>query len=150
MKLNTLKPGRGARKAAKRLGRGDASGHGGTSTRGHKGQKARSGGYHKRAFEGGQTPIIRRTPKRGFTNVFREQVAIINLDQLGEWPKGTVITLATLREHGLIRRRDAVVKVLGRGEATQPLVIQGARVSASAEKKVLAAGGRVEPVAAGS
>lgn len=144
MKLNELKPGRGSRKAAKRVGRGDASGHGGTSTRGHKGQKSRSGGFHKRAFEGGQTPIIRRLPKRGFTNVFRTAVGVINLDQLANWPVGTPVTLATLKTQRILRRRYDVLKVLARGEITQPIIISGARVSEAARKKIEAAGGKVE------
>ncbi|MBI2346136.1 MAG: 50S ribosomal protein L15 [Deltaproteobacteria bacterium] len=144
MKLNTLAPAPGARKRCKRLGRGDASGHGGTSTRGHKGQKARSGGYHKRAFEGGQTPIIRRLPKRGFHNPFRTPVAIVNLDQLTDWPAATPITPEALKEKGLVRPRMEVVKVLGRGEPGQSLRLKGVRVSATAKQKIEAAGGAIE------
>ncbi|MBI4366956.1 MAG: 50S ribosomal protein L15 [Deltaproteobacteria bacterium] len=144
MKLNTLRPGPGARKRPKRLGRGDASGHGGTSTKGHKGQKARSGGYHKRAFEGGQTPIIRRLPKRGFRNVFRKAVAVVNVDQFGAWPASVPVTIESLREHGLVRSSDTAVKVLGRGDLQQAITVVGALVSASARQKIERAGGRIE------
>lgn len=144
MKLNELRPGAGARKRPKRLGRGDASGHGGTSTKGHKGQRARSGGYHKRGFEGGQTPLIRRIPKRGFTNIFRLPVAVVNVDQLTEWPTGTPVTLEALRKQGLVRRQAATVKILGRGAVQNALTIRGAVVSASARAKIEAAGGRIE------
>src|SRR3990167_1694546 len=96
----------------KRLGRGDASGHGGTSTKGHKGQKSRSGGYHKVGFEGGQMPLHRRMPKRGFNNtVFARTVGVVNLDQLATWPQGVPVTLEALKERGLIRRRYYGIKL---------------------------------------
>lgn len=144
MKLNELQPNFGARKSAKRLGRGDASGHGGTSTKGHKGQKARSGGYHKRGFEGGQMPIHRKLPKRGFTNIFRKDVAIVNLDQLNRMPEGVEVTGQTLMEAGMIKHACCGVKVLGRGEVKRPLVVKVDKVSEGAREKIVAAGGRVE------
>lgn len=146
MKLNAIQPARGSRKAAKRLGRGDASGHGGTSTRGHKGQRARSGGFHKRGFEGGQTPLIRRLPKRGFTNVFRQEVAVVNVDQLRDWPVQVPVTIEALRERGMIGARCAAVKLLGRGESSQAFTVRLAKISQSARQKIEAAGGRIEAV----
>lgn len=148
MKLNELQPNDGARKSAKRLGRGDASGHGGTSTKGHKGQKARSGGYHRRGFEGGQMPIQRKLPKRGFTNIFRKEYAIVNLDQLSRLPEGVEVTGQTLKDAGMIKCACGFVKVLGRGEVKRSLVVKVEKVSGGAREKILAAGGRVEvPVA---
>lgn len=148
MKLNELKPNAGARKAAKRLGRGDATGHGGTSTKGHKGQKARSGGYHRRGFEGGQMPLYRKLPKRGFTNIFRQEFAIVNLDQLSRLPEGVEVTGQVLADAGLIKNACCGVKVLGRGELKRPLVVKLEKVSEGAREKILAAGGRVEAPAA--
>ncbi len=144
MKLNELGPNPGARKPVKRLGRGDATGHGGTSTKGHKGQKARSGGYHRRGFEGGQMPIHRKLPKRGFTNIFRREFAIVNLDQLSRLPEGVEVTGQALKDAGVIKCARSVVKVLGRGIVTRPLVVKIEKVSVGAREKILAAGGRVE------
>lgn len=148
MKLNDIQPNQGSRKPAKRLGRGDATGHGGTSTKGHKGQKARSGGYHRRGFEGGQMPIHRKLPKRGFTNVFRQEFAIVNLDQLSRLPEGVEVTGQTLVDAGLIKSACCGVKVLGRGELKRPLVVKLEKVSEGAREKIVAAGGRVELPAA--
>jgi large subunit ribosomal protein L15 len=148
MKLNELKPNTGARKAAKRLGRGDATGHGGTSTKGHKGQKARSGGYHRRGFEGGQMPLYRKLPKRGFTNIFRQEFAIVNLDQLSRLPEGVEVTGQTLADAGLIKSACCGVKVLGRGVLKRALVVKLEKVSEGAREKILAAGGKVEIPAA--
>ncbi|MBI2343337.1 MAG: 50S ribosomal protein L15 [Deltaproteobacteria bacterium] len=144
MRLNELRPNPGARKSRKRLGRGDASGHGGTSTRGHKGQKARTGGYHKRGFEGGQMPLARRLPKRGFTNIDRREVAVVNLDQLQNWPSGTMVTPETLVAHGLIPKRHETIKLLARGDAPSKLTVRLAAVSVAAKAKVESAGGVVE------
>jgi large subunit ribosomal protein L15 len=144
MRDNTLRPSPGARKRAKRLGCGNGSGHGGTSTRGHKGQKARSGGYHKRGFEGGQMPIARRLPKRGFTNIFSTPYLAINLDQLADWPAGEVVSFQGLLAKGMIRKRDRRIKLLARGDAPANLTVALTAVSASAQKKVEAAGGKVE------
>lgn len=145
MRLNTLRPNPGARKKKKRLGRGDASGHGGTSTKGHKGQKARSGGMTKRGFEGGQMPLVRRLPKRGFTNIFRDAATIVNLDQLTDWPAGEPVTAEALVARGFIRRRHGPVKLLARGECAAKLTVQLQHVSASAKVKIESAGGSVAP-----
>lgn len=148
MKLNEIQPNQGARKSAKRLGRGDATGHGGTSTKGHKGQKARSGGYHRRGFEGGQMPIYRKLPKRGFTNIFRKEFAIVNLEQLERLPAGIEVTGQALVDAGMIKSACCGVKVLGRGSVNRPLVVKVDKVSDGAREKILAAGGRVESPAA--
>lgn len=146
MKLNEI--GRPANKEGtqvKRLGRGNASGQGGTAGRGHKGQKARAGGYHKDGFEGGQMPLQRRLPKRGFTNIFRQEYAIVNLDQLTCFAKGSEITAEVLQDKGLIGRRlGAGLKILGRGELADALTIKAHAFSASARRKIEAAGGTAE------
>lgn len=149
MKLNEIQPNSGARKSSKRLGRGDASGHGGTSTKGHKGQKARSGGYHRRGFEGGQMTLVRKTPKRGFTNIFRKEFSVVNLDQLSRLPEGLEITVDTLVKAGVVKAANWGVKVLGRGEVKKALVVRVNKVSAGAREKITAAGGRVEEPTAG-
>jgi large subunit ribosomal protein L15 len=147
MKLNEIKlPAGRPKKRIKRVGRGDCSGHGGTSGRGHKGQKARAGGYHKVGFEGGQMPLQRRLPKRGFTNIFRREMAVINLDQLANFPAGTEITAEYLHEKGLIGSVREGLKVLGRGELSNSLTIKAAAFSESARKKIEAAGGRAEVI----
>lgn len=148
MKLNEIQPNQGSRKPAKRLGRGDATGHGGTSTKGHKGQKARSGGYHRRGFEGGQMPIYRKMPKRGFVNIFRQEFAIVNLDQLNRLPEGSDITDQVLVDAGMIKSSCCGVKLLGRGEVTRPYIVKLDKVSEGAREKILAAGGKVETPAA--
>ena len=133
--LNNLSP-ETRRKKRKRIGRGDGSGHGGTATRGHKGQKARAGGYHKRGFEGGQMPLSRRLPKRGFTNIFRRLVGIVNLDQLATLPKGTEVTLELAKEKGWVSNKAEHLKILGRGELKHPLKIKTALMSQSAKAKI--------------
>jgi len=138
--LNTLAPVT-YRKKPKRRGRGDASGHGGTSTRGHKGQKARAGGYHKSNFEGGQMPLARRLPKRGFTNIFRKELGIVNLEKLATLPKGTEVTLDMAKEKGWVSNKAQELKILGDGELKHPLKIKTARVSKTAKAKIEAAGG---------
>lgn len=143
MRLNTLQPTPGARKKRKRLGRGDASGHGGTSTKGHKGQKARAGGMTKRGFEGGQMPLVRRLPKRGFHNIFRTTMCVVNLDQLAMWPVGEPVTEAGLVARGLIRQQHGPVKLLARGECPNKLIVQLKHISAAARTKIGAAGGTV-------
>ncbi|PIR21134.1 MAG: 50S ribosomal protein L15 [Deltaproteobacteria bacterium CG11_big_fil_rev_8_21_14_0_20_47_16] len=143
MKLNEIQPNKGARKPAKRLGRGDASGHGGTSTKGHKGQKARSGGYHRRGFEGGQMPLYRKMPKRGFTNIFRKEFSIINLDQLNRLPANAEVNAQSLVDAGMIKSVDAAVKILGRGAVDRAYVVNVDKVSTSAREKIIAAGGRI-------
>jgi len=140
IRLNNLSPEH-PRKNRKRRGRGDASGHGGTSTRGHKGQKARAGGYHKRGFEGGQMPLIRRLPKRGFTNIFRKEVGIVNLDTLSLLSKDQEVTLALVKEKGFVPNRAEILKILGFGELKHPLIIKAHRASKTAEEKIKKAGG---------
>lgn len=144
MQLNELRPALGSRKRKKRLGRGKANGKGGTSTKGHKGQLARAGGYHKRGFEGGQMPLQRRLPKRGFRNIFQLRLAIINLDQLDGWPTETPVTVESLVESGLVRKLQDGVKLLGRGACANQLTVRLSQVSATARQKIEAVGGRVE------
>ena len=143
MKLNELSPNVGSRKKMKRLGRGDSSGHGGTSTRGHKGQKSRSGGYHKRGFEGGQMPLQRRIPKHGFTNIFRREAAIVNLNQLCVFEKGVEVTPEVLLEKGIVDNIENGVKILSGGELKNPLKVKGFKFSKQAKAKIEASGGNV-------
>jgi large subunit ribosomal protein L15 len=144
IRLHNLKPRPGSRHRVKRLGIGESSGHGKTSGKGHKGQKARSGGSIRLGFEGGQMPLIRRLPKRGFNNAaFKKQYALINLDDLNEFKAGTVINEEMLRESKHIRGNMAGLKVLGRGELKHGLTIEADRVSESAREKIEKAGGTV-------
>ena len=144
MQIHDLGPARGARRRRKRVGRGAGSGHGQTAGRGEKGQKARSGGKPQPWFEGGQLPLHRRVPKRGFTNIFRQEYAIVNLRDLSRFPAGTRITPATLQEAGLITLTGAGLKVLAEGSVTQPLYVTAHRFSVKAAEKIRAAGGTVE------
>lgn len=146
MKLHELKPVPGARAGRVRRGRGIGSGMGKTSGRGHKGQNARSGGGTRRGFEGGQMPLTRRIPKRGFTNIFREEIAIVNLRDLDRFPAGSVVTPEDLQNEGLIKNSALKVKLLGKGELDRPLTIQVHKVSKGAAEKVVAAGGKVEVI----
>lgn len=147
MNLNEIKiPCGRPKKRTKRVGRGDSSGHGGTSCRGHKGQKARAGGYHKVGFEGGQMPLQRRLPKRGFTNIFKRRYAIVNLDELSVFPAGTEVNAELLLEKRIIRKPEAGLKILGRGEISNALTIKASAVSESARKKIEAAGGKIEVI----
>lgn len=143
MNLHTLKPRPGAKHRVKRLGCGESSGHGKTSGKGHKGQKARSGGSIRLGFEGGQMPLARRVPKRGFNNaVFKTQYAIVNLADLdASFEAGATVDEAALRGAGLIRGSFDGVKVLGNGELTKSLTITADKVSASAREKIEKAGG---------
>lgn len=143
MNLGSLKPSEGSRKKKKRVGRGEGSGHGGTSCRGHKGQNARSGSSRNPGFEGGQMPLYRRLPKRGFRNPFRKDVAIINIGQLNRFPEGSVIDEALLVQSGLIHRVGDGIKVLGKGTLDRPLSVKIEMVSRGAREKILAAGGSV-------
>ena len=140
--LSTLKPPRGSTKATKRKGRGPGSGHGKTAGHGHKGQKARTGGHVRPGFEGGQMPLIRRVPKRGFTNPFKQDARAVNLEALAAFA-GREVTAAALAEAGLARAGEPV-KLLADGDAPQGLVVKGLKVSAAARAKIEAAGGRVE------
>ncbi len=144
MKLNELSPPKGARKAVKRLGRGLGSGHGKTAGRGTKGQKARSGGNIRPGYEGGQMPLQRRLPKRGFTNIFRQEFAIINIRDLERFEKGSVVDKAALMDAGLVKRHSDSVKLLGHGAIDYPLVLRVDRCSKSARAKLEAVGGSVE------
>jgi large subunit ribosomal protein L15 len=144
MRLHNLSPRPGAKKRRKRLGSGESSGHGKTSGKGHKGQKARSGGSIRLGFEGGQMPLIRRRPKRGFNNAaFKTRFAIVNLDDLNEFADGTAIDEAMLRKAGLVRGKIDAVKILGRGELTKKVSISGAKFSETAKRKIEAAGGSI-------
>lgn len=144
MRLNELRPAKGARKKEKRIGRGPGSGHGKTSTKGHKGQLARAGGGKAPGFEGGQMPLIRRVPKRGFHNIFRTEYTVVNLKMLTRFEGQEDITPQRLRETGLVKSRNARIKILGEGELTRPLVIQAHRFSQSAIEKIQKAGGKAE------
>jgi large subunit ribosomal protein L15 len=144
MRLHNLKPRPGAKHRVKRLGIGESSGHGKTSGKGHKGQKARSGGSIRLGFEGGQMPLIRRLPKRGFNNAaFHKNYAIINLDDLNSFDAGTVVNEEMLRESKMIRGNVVGLKVLGNGQLKHALTIEAHKVSASARQKIEGAGGTV-------
>lgn len=145
MKLHELAPANGARKGNKRLGRGEGSGHGKTAGRGHKGHKARSGGGPRPGFEGGQMPIHRRLPKRGFKNLFGREVAVINVRDLTRFDSGATVDEAALRAAGLVKGKVDLIKLLGKGEITVPLTVQLPAVSAGARQKIEAAGGTIAP-----
>lgn len=144
MKLSELSPPKGARKAVKRLGRGPGSGHGKTAGRGTKGQKARSGGNVRPGYEGGQMPLQRRLPKRGFTNIFKKEFVIVNIRDLERFEKGSVVDKAALVEAGLLKRDSDSVKLLGQGTIAYPLVLKVDCCSKSARAKLEAVGGQVE------
>ena len=144
MKLHELQPAAGSTAAPKRLGRGVGSGLGKTSGKGHKGAKARSGGGKRPGFEGGQMPLTRRLPKRGFTNIYRKEYAIVNVSALNALEEGTVVTPELLRKKGLIGSLQDGVKILGGGELTTKLTVAVDKVTASAKEKIEAVGGKVE------
>lgn len=145
MKLHELKPAEGSTKSRKRVGRGNGSGLGNTAGRGSKGQKARSGGGVRPGFEGGQMPITRRLPKRGFTNIFGKEYQVINVSDLEErFETGDEVTIEALFACGLINKVKDGVKLLGDGELTKPLTVKVHKVSKTAADKVIAAGGKVE------
>ena len=146
MKLHELGPAAGSTTAPKRLGRGVGSGLGKTSGKGHKGAKARSGGGKRPGFEGGQMPLYRRVPKKGFTNIFRTEYATVNVGQLEVFDNGTVVTAAMLKEAKIIRKTLDGVKVLGNGELTKKLTVEAAKFTASAKEKIEAAGGKAEVI----
>ena len=146
MKLHELKPAEGSTAPAWRKGRGPGSGNGKTAGKGHKGQNARSGGGVRPGFEGGQIPLYRKLPKRGFNNKFATTYAIVNLDQLNGFEDNAVVSLETLVEAGIIRRELCGLKVLGRGEITKKLTVQAKVFSASAKEKMEAAGGKTEVI----
>lgn len=151
MSLDKLKPAERSKFKKKRVGRGPGSGLGKTAGRGHKGAQSRSGYSFKRGFEGGQMPLHRRVPKRGFTNIFRTEYDVVNLDQLeAAFDQGATVTVETLREHGLVGSRKSLVKILGRGELTKALTVHAHKFSGKAAEKVAAAGGRAEAIPDGS
>jgi len=143
MKIHELSPAEGARQRKKRVGRGPGSGHGKTCCRGHKGQKARSGGGPAPGFEGGQMPLHRRLPKRGFTNIFRAEYATVNVRDLECFEANAVIDVDALRQAGLIKRLKDGVKLLGSGEIDKPLTVKVHKASISARHKIESAGGKV-------
>jgi large subunit ribosomal protein L15 len=144
MKLNELAPAKGANRNRKRLGRGVGSGHGKTAGRGSKGQRSRSGGGVRPGFEGGQMPIHRRLPKRGFTNIFKKKVAIVNLQDLHDFESGSRVDAAVLMQAGLVKGDYDAIKLLGKGEVAVPLTIRLDMVSKGAGEKITAAGGSIE------
>ncbi len=146
MRLNTLKPSAGSRKAKKRVGRGPGSGSGKTAAKGHKGQKARSGGVKGPGFEGGQMPLIRRVPKRGFINIFRKIFQIVNLDRFNQFEKNTIVNPELLKEKGIIGKISNPIKILGDGELKTPLTVQAHAFSKGAIEKIVSAGGKAEVI----
>lgn len=146
MKLHELKPAEGSRKTRKRKGRGPASGNGKTAGRGHGGQNSRSGGGVRPGFEGGQNPLYRRLPKRGFKNLNRKEYAIVNLTTLNSFEEGTVITPELLLEKGVLKKLEDGLKILGDGELTTKLTVRAHKFSKSANEKITAAGGATEVI----
>ena len=144
MKLHELAPAAGSTTAAKRLGRGVGSGLGKTSGKGHKGAKARSGGGKRPGFEGGQMPLYRRVPKKGFTNIFRMEYAEVNVGQLEVFTEGTVVNTELLKAAGIIKKTMDGVKILGNGELTKKLTVEAAKFTESAKEKIEAVGGKAE------
>ena len=144
MQLHDLAPEKGARKNRKKVGRGPGSGMGKTSTRGHKGLKARSGGNVRPGFEGGQMPLYRRLPKRGFYNIFKTNNAVLNIRDLDRFDDGTTIDIDFLRESGMVKGRVDGVKILGTGEVTKKFVLKNILVSKTAREKIETAGGSIE------
>jgi len=142
--LSNLSPQPGSKKPRKRIGRGLGSGHGKTATRGHKGHKARSGGGIKLGFEGGQMPLQRRLPKRGFNNIFKKVFAIVNIQDLERFAADTKVDKQALIAAGLVSKNDDLVKILGNGELKNALTVAVDKVSASARQKIEAAGGKIE------
>src|ERR1700756_2098983 len=148
MELNNLKPKKGARHAKKRVGRGPGSGHGKTSSRGEKGQKSRSGFSRMAGFEGGQMPLHRRLPKRGFTNIFKKEHAVVNVSDLERFDNGMTVDEGAPRRAGLVKGQTPNgIKVLGDGKLSKKLTVQAAKFSASARKQIEAAGGTCQEIA---
>ena len=146
MELSNLKPKKGARHAKKRVGRGPGSGHGKTSSRGEKGQKSRSGYSGKRGFEGGQMPLHRRLPKRGFTNIFKKDYAVVNVSDLERFDNGASVDEAMLRQAGLVKGSHDGVKVLGDGELSKKLTVSATKFSKSAKEIIEKAGGSCQEI----
>ena len=146
MKLNELSPAMGSTHVAKRKGRGHATGNGKTAGRGHKGQKARSGGGVRVGFEGGQMPLSRRLPKRGFNNIFAERLEAINVSALNKFEDGATVNVCDLLEKGILSKCEYGVKILGNGEITKKLTVRASAFSASAKEKIEKAGGKAEVI----
>ncbi|WP_035050895.1 50S ribosomal protein L15 [Carnobacterium pleistocenium] len=146
MKLHELQPAEGSRKVRNRLGRGTSSGNGKTSGRGQKGQNSRSGGGVRLGFEGGQTPLFRRVPKRGFTNINRKEFAVVNLDALNRFEDGTIVTPALLIETKVVKSEKSGIKVLGNGKVERKLTVQASKFSQAAKEAIEAAGGSIEVI----
>ena len=147
MELSNLKPKKGARHAKKRVGRGPGSGHGKTAGRGEKGQKSRSGFSRSLGFEGGQMPLHRRLPKRGFTNIFKKEHAVVNLGDLERFDNGSTVDENALRKAGLVKGKNDGIKVLGNGKLTKKLNVRATKFSESAKKQIEAAGGTCQEIA---
>ena len=146
MELSNLKPKKGARHAKKRVGRGPGSGHGKTSARGEKGQKSRAGYSRMLGFEGGQMPLHRRLPKRGFTNIFKKNYAVVNLADLERFDNGATVDEAALRAAGLVKGPHDGIKVLGNGKLSKKLTVSATKFSATAKQSIEAAGGTVQEI----
>lgn len=146
MQLNTIKPAAGAHRDRKRIGRGPGSGHGKTATKGHKGQKARSGGSIKPGFEGGQMPMQRRLPKRGFLPLTRKEFVVINISQLEDFEAGSIIDPAAIVSRGLVSNIRDGIKILAKGALTKSLTVKAHKFSAAAREQIIAAGGSVEEI----
>ncbi len=146
MKLHELKPAPGSTTAPKRLGRGTGSGLGKTSGKGHKGARARSGGGKGPGFEGGQMPLVRRVPKRGFTNIFGKEYATVNVERLDIFEDGAVVTVESLMSAGIIKKTLDGVKILGGGELTRKLIVKADKFTESAKEKIEALGGKAEVI----
>ncbi|MGM9848561.1 MAG: 50S ribosomal protein L15 [Bacilli bacterium] len=147
MKLHELKPNEGSVQTRKRVGRGPGSGLGKTSGKGHKGQNARSGGGVRTGFEGGQLPLFRRLPKRGFNNYeFRTEYAVVNVGDLNDFKDGSVIELKNLKESGLVKKEKDGIKILGSGELTKKLTVKANKFSSTAKEKIENAGGKIEVI----
>ena len=144
MRQNELKPAAGSRKNRKRVGRGPGSGLGKTSGRGEKGQKSRSGFSHKRGFEGGQMPLHRRIPKRGFVNIFRKEYLTVNVERLNRFEAGAVVTPESLRDAGLLHKGSLDVKVLGNGDLKVALTVRAHKFTGAAARKIEESGGKAE------
>jgi large subunit ribosomal protein L15 len=146
MKLHELKPAEGSRQERKRLGRGIGSGQGKTAGKGHKGQNARSGGGVRLGFEGGQTPLFRRLPKRGFTNFSRKEYAVVNLDALNRFEEGTEVTPELLIETGVVSNEKAGIKILAKGNVEKKLTVKAHKFSSAAKEAIEAVGGKTEVI----
>lgn len=146
MELNNLKPKKSSRHSQKRVGRGPGSGNGKTAGRGEKGQKSRTGFSRMRGFEGGQMPLHRRLPKRGFTNIFKKVHAVVNLSDLENFDNGATIDEAALRQAGLVKGKNDGIKVLGNGKLSKKLTVQATKFSETARKQIEAAGGTCQEI----